>query len=144
MAVIWIFGNSGAGKTTLARLWRQEQQFVHLDGDDLRGVWQLGFSQTDRFEQNLRAARLAKIISDQGNLVVVTLICPYEELRDLVDAICAPVWFYIPGGRVATKEYPFELPGERAITLQPIPGEGNIERLRLLLTVPEPVVPVAL
>ena len=125
MSVVWIFGNSGAGKTTLAKQLAEQHSFVHLDGDDLRSVWKLGFSKEDRFEQNLRAARLAKILSGQGHMVLVTLICPYEELRDQIDEICAPTWFYLPGGHTPTDEYPFEEPQGRATVLTPIPGEGN-------------------
>lgn len=134
MAVIWIFGNSGAGKTTLARALRTQYSFVHLDGNELREVWQLGFSREDRYEQNLRTARLAALLEGQGYAVVVTLICPYEDLRQQIDAICRPAWFYLPGGHAPTDDYPFEVPSEeRAVHLAPIPGEGNVEKVAAAL-----------
>ncbi len=135
MAVIWICGNSGAGKTTLAKELAKDYTFVHLDGDDLRSVWTLGFSREDRFEQNLRTARLAKMMHDQGHRVIVTLICPYEELRDAIDKICQPIWFYLPGGQEASEKYPFEEPQERATVLNTIPGKGNATSVALALSV---------
>ena len=127
--ILWIFGNSGAGKTTLANQLKDHLKFIHLDGDDLRQVWRLGFSRQDRFEQNLRAARLAQIFQQQGHRVVVSLICPYNELRQQVTAICQPTWLYLPGGHVADDRYPFEAPNHPVITLQPIPGQNNISTI---------------
>jgi len=65
---IWLYGLSGAGKTTLAALLadhlkEQELKVILLDGDQLRrGINKdLGFSELDRFENVRRAAEIAAL-----------------------------------------------------------------------------------
>jgi adenylylsulfate kinase-like enzyme len=104
--MIWITGNSGSGKTTLAKRLRKDE--VLLDGDDLRGVWtDLDLSEAGRREQNLRVARLARLLADQGFGVIVATICPYRDLRARVQAITGCRFVYLPGGK-SGPEYPYE------------------------------------
>lgn len=112
--ITWIFGQSKSGKSTRAReliavanlKWKPT---IHLDGDEMRGTItsDLGFSAEDRAENNLRIARLAKLLDEQGFDVVVSTICPYRELRDKVYRICGCNWIYMEGG-VSHPDYPFE------------------------------------
>lgn len=123
--ITWIYGNSGAGKSTLAERLRigdlEQYKFdacVILDGDALRTIWSdLGLSEADRREQNLRAARLAKLLDDQGVNVIVATICPYRDLREQVRAITDCRFIYLEGGKVGP-EYPFEQPGELTVELR--------------------------
>ena len=109
--ITWICGNSKAGKTTLSEsLGGFYKNWVRLDGDVLRGVWtDLGLSKKDRIEQNLRVARLAKRLSDQGFNVLVSVICPYKSLRKQVKEITNCKFIYIDGGEEG-KNYPFDKP----------------------------------
>lgn len=102
----WITGNSGSGKTTLAK---KMNNVVVLDGDELRECWHLGFTKEDRWEQNRRAALLAKMIEKQGYDVIVSTICPYKDLRKEVQAITGCKFVYLEGGKESTEEYPYEL-----------------------------------
>lgn len=108
----WIIGNSGAGKTTYMRneLWNE----IMLDGDEMRKVWALGFSLEDRWEHNIRIARLAQYLNEQGYNVLVATICPYRELRKFITKrILKNVeWVWIQGGKPASDKYPFEEPGK--------------------------------
>jgi adenylyl-sulfate kinase len=86
--VFWLFGMSGAGKTTLARrLGAYLRQVGHsvlmLDGDQLRaGVCRdLGFSDGARQENIRRAAEIARLASSQGYVVVAAFITPFESFR---------------------------------------------------------------
>ena len=88
--VIWLYGMSGSGKSTIANaaekvLHHQGRMTTILDGDNLRtGLNKhLGFSDDDRRENIRRAANVAKILADQGILVLVSVITPRQELRDL-------------------------------------------------------------
>lgn len=88
--VIWLYGMSGSGKSTIANaaekvLHHQGRMTTILDGDNLRtGLNKhLGFSDDDRRENIRRAANVAKILADQGIVVLVSVITPRQELRDL-------------------------------------------------------------
>ncbi len=111
--ILWITGNSGAGKTTMAE-WLQAlagSNAVVLDGDEMRSVWQdLGFSRNDRWAQNLRVARLAKVLEQQGLLIIVATICPYRALRQEVQRITGCKFLYLPGGKAPSAAYPYEYP----------------------------------
>ena len=89
--VIWLFGLSGSGKTTLANhlaagLHARGILAAQLDGDDLRaGLSQgLGFSDADRTENLRRAAEVARIMVNSGNVVICSFITPFRTQRDLV------------------------------------------------------------
>lgn len=105
--MIWIYGNSGSGKTTLANRLKTSRTAI-LDGDDLRKVWKLGFCQKDRWEQNMRIARLAIILERQGFEVIIATICPYRKLREEITKLYNPRWILVEGGKEISDEYPFE------------------------------------
>lgn len=92
--VFWLFGPSGSGKTTIAvelekRLFQHQKTAVVLDGDNLRsGVNQgLGFDKTDRMENIRRTAEIAKILVDNGIIVICSLVCPLQSMRTLAREI---------------------------------------------------------
>lgn len=105
--MIWIYGNSGAGKSTLANKLKTLNTII-LDGDELRSCWKLGFTKEDRWEQNMRAARLAMILEKQGFEVIVALICPFRDLRAEITKLCSPRWILVEGGKESSEKYPFE------------------------------------
>lgn len=105
--IILITGNSGAGKSTLANQMKTKNTII-LDGDSLRGIWHdLGLSKKDRWEQNLRAARLAKMLESQGFDVILALICPYKKLRDEVQKITDCSIIYLKT-KAKSDKYPYE------------------------------------
>ncbi|WP_366941976.1 adenylyl-sulfate kinase [Cupriavidus basilensis] len=80
---VWLTGLSGAGKSTLAdgtQRWLDELgiRSLRIDGDQLRaGLCQdLQFSSEDRHENVRRASHVAKLLNDQGSLVLVSMISP--------------------------------------------------------------------
>ena len=92
--VFWLFGLSGAGKTTLAVmlanvLRRRGVAVLTLDGDALRSglCAGLGFSEEDRTENLRRAAEVARLAVDSGLCVVASFITPMQAQRDLVGRI---------------------------------------------------------
>ncbi|MAZ46569.1 MAG: adenylyl-sulfate kinase [Rickettsiales bacterium] len=87
-AIIWLTGLSGSGKSTIAKetekkLFLKNFNVFILDGDNLRmGVNRgLGFSTEDRTENIRRAAEVAKLLSQAGFIVIVSLISPYISER---------------------------------------------------------------
>ena len=103
----WARGSSGSGKTTLAN---KLKNTIVLDGDEMRTVWHdLGLSKADRWEQNLRVARMARVLHGRGHDVFVSVICPYLELKEEIKKIIPEVKFLtMDGGHEPTKEHPFE------------------------------------
>lgn len=95
-SVVWFTGESGAGKTTIAKALKKEFDAIILDGNDMRESISLGagFSKEDRKEHNLRVARLANVLSRQQN-VFVTVIAPMEDVRKEITGICCPLWIYV-------------------------------------------------
>ena len=88
--VIWLTGLSGAGKTTIsnrlaAYLVRNDNGVEVLDGDQLRKGLSadLGFSEDDRVEHNRRVVFLAKMLVGNGIDVIVALVSPYRESRQM-------------------------------------------------------------
>lgn len=92
--VFWLTGLSGAGKSTVARgaeasLFAQHINVSVLDGDTLRAglCKDLGFSEADRTENVRRAAEVARILRDSGQVVLVALISPLLSDRELARQI---------------------------------------------------------
>ena len=112
--IIWLTGNTNSGKTTLAKKMVGKNTII-LDGDDIRKVWPTGFTKEEREEHNLRVARLARMLEDQGFSVIVSLICPYNTLRKKVEEITNCTFVYIKGGKTGD-EFPFEEPPAGTIT----------------------------
>lgn len=88
--VIWLTGLSGAGKTTLAMALKEKllEKSIHsvvLDGDVLRtGInVNLGFSTADRLENIRRVAEIAKLFSQNQQMVIVATISPQFAMREL-------------------------------------------------------------
>ncbi len=108
MSVTWITGNSGSGKTTLAKKLIASDGGILLDGDAMRLCWTLGFSKEDRIENNMRIAKIAKMLDLQGFDVVVSTICPYRELREEVKVITNCRFIYLEGGKIG-EDYPYEI-----------------------------------
>jgi adenylylsulfate kinase len=86
--VLWMFGLSGSGKTTIARALENElySRGIHtklLDGDNLRaGITNnLTFSLEDRIENIRRAAEVGKLFMENGNVVICSLVSPTIEIR---------------------------------------------------------------
>jgi adenylyl-sulfate kinase len=79
--VLWLTGLSGAGKTTICtelygRLKERLPELVLLDGDAVRAALGggLGFTEEDRNVQIRRVQGIAKLLSDQGLVVLVGVV----------------------------------------------------------------------
>lgn len=91
---LWFTGISGAGKSTIssavrASLIKDGLLPVVLDGDEVRsGICSdLDFSEQGRYENVRRVAELARLLNQQGIVVLVALITPLERMRDLARII---------------------------------------------------------
>lgn len=93
--IFWLFGLSGAGKSTLSEALRSEivettqTRPLMLDGDRLRnGLCRgLGFTDADRAENLRRAAEVARLGVESGQVVIAAFITPREEHRRMIEEI---------------------------------------------------------
>lgn len=86
--VVWLFGLSGAGKSTIAvgleaALHRRGVLTQLLDGDNVRSSLNrdLGFSDADREENIRRIAEVARLHASIGVVAIVSCITPKRKLR---------------------------------------------------------------
>ena len=88
-ATVWFTGLSGAGKTTICRavateLLARGLQVEVIDGDVIRKhlCKDLGFTKADRDENIRRIAFVAKLLTRNGTIALVSAISPYRSARD--------------------------------------------------------------
>ena len=86
--VYWITGLSGAGKTTIGKIFYGKLKEIYsntvfLDGDTLREVFgnDLGYSDTDRRKCAMRYSRLCDLLQKQGIHVVCCTISMFDSVR---------------------------------------------------------------
>jgi bifunctional enzyme CysN/CysC len=87
---VWLTGLSGAGKSSVAvlvekKLLEKGVPAYVLDGDNLRHGLNadLGFSMADRAENLRRLAHVATLLADSGQVVLVPVISPLTEHREM-------------------------------------------------------------
>jgi adenylylsulfate kinase len=92
--VFWFTGISASGKSTIAKeflkqLYDEGKHCIILDGDNLRlGINKnLGFTFKDRQENIRRVGEISKLVYEQGNIVICSLISPFIKDRDMVRAM---------------------------------------------------------
>jgi adenylylsulfate kinase len=92
--VVWLYGLSGAGKTTICNsaaslLRRRSMQVQILDSDELRGglCSDLGFSTVDRMENIRRLSHIAALLAKNGTVVLVAAITPLQAMREQIRAL---------------------------------------------------------
>ena len=86
--IYWFTGQPGHGKTTLAKALIQHLENVgekvfHVDGDDLRALTvNADYSKEGRINNIKRAQTIAHYLHSKGEMVVVSLVAPYRDLRE--------------------------------------------------------------
>ncbi len=85
--VYWITGLSGAGKTTIGKIFYEKLKennpnTVFLDGDILREVFggDLGYTEEERRKCGMRYSRLCAMLEGQGMNVVCCTISMYDSV----------------------------------------------------------------
>ena len=94
-AVVFLTGLSGSGKTTIAKtviekLKKKGLAPLLLDGDEIRNAIKLtGFDEESRKRHNLNVGYMAKLLEAQGKIVIVSLISPYDDIRNQIRSMCS-------------------------------------------------------
>ena len=90
--IVWLTGQPGSGKTTLAvalasRLEADGWSAIVIDGDDLRArLPNPGYERAGRERNVDRAQTLAVFLADLGYVVIVALVSPYRAQREALKA----------------------------------------------------------
>jgi adenylylsulfate kinase len=86
--VYWVTGLSGAGKTTIGKLFYEKLKnikpnVVFLDGDTLRDVLgnDFGHSPDERKKLTMRYSRLCRLLASQGIDVICATISMFDDCR---------------------------------------------------------------
>ena len=90
----WLTGLPSSGKTTIANslgleLAKNDKSFYIIDGDSIRSNLNsdLGFTKSDRIENNRRVAHLAKILYDSGVIPIVSTVSPNQSSREFARSL---------------------------------------------------------
>lgn len=111
--ILWLTGNSGAGKTTLARkLSSIIPGSIVVDGDEFRAKTKnRDLSKEGRIKNCLAVGAYAKAQEDGASCVIVSVIAPYRELREKLASDYGVEFVYLlDRGHIANDKYPYELP----------------------------------
>ena len=86
--VYWITGLSGAGKTSIGKLFfekikQEEPNTIFLDGDELRLILNVepSFSVESRLAVSFMYSKLCNLFANQKSNVVIATISMFEEIR---------------------------------------------------------------
>ena len=88
--IIWLTGQPGSGKTTLANelidkihLERKDKKIINLDGDDLRNISKnKDYSKEGRIKNISTAISIMRFLANKNYICVVSIVAPYQFLRD--------------------------------------------------------------
>tara|TARA_B100001287_G_scaffold180211_1_gene151945 strand:+ start:647 stop:1096 length:450 start_codon:yes stop_codon:yes gene_type:complete len=96
--IIWLTGQPGSGKTTLAKAIDKcikskdiNTNTMIIDGDDLRDITiNKDYSKKGREKNITSAQKIAHFLYNKNFIVIVSLVAPYKNLREKFKSI-APV-----------------------------------------------------
>ena len=88
--VIWLTGQPGSGKTTLANLLKEKinlqdssKNVIIIDGDDLRNITtNKDYSKEGRKKNIKTAQKIAQFLYNKQFIAIVALVAPYRDVRE--------------------------------------------------------------
>ena len=87
--IIWLTGQPGSGKTTLANMLmkvlsdNRNSNLINLDGDDLRKINKnKDYSKEGRIKNISTAISIVRFLCSKNFICIVSIVAPYRFLRD--------------------------------------------------------------
>lgn len=136
--VFWVYGLSGAGKTTLGRglertLFDLGFATAYLDGDEIRSGlnFNLGYSLDARTENVRRAAHAGRLLLDAGLVVVAAFMTPTAAMRELARSIIGgtdfdEIFLDCPASECERRDVKGLYAQARKGMLRDLPGKGFV------------------
>lgn len=111
--IIWLTGQPGSGKTTMATKlfemysdWLQLDNVIHLDGDDVRNVLDNKDYSLEGRRKNIQfAIDMARVLYDKDYVVICSFVSPYRDMREKLKEMSKVKEFYLHSTRELRKEY---------------------------------------
>jgi adenylylsulfate kinase-like enzyme len=83
--IIWLYGQPGSGKTTIANIVAPMLNAQIIDGDAIRNnLLNFDYSIEGRKKQNQSIIDIAMYLDYKKNNVVIASVAPYKHYRDLI------------------------------------------------------------
>ena len=116
--IIWLTGQPGSGKTTLAEKFINDKlinfmkmnpkDIIHIDGDDLRELTDnKDYSEQGRRKNVRLATNIAKFLDNQHFIVILSVVAPYRNQREQLKTEKTVVEFYLHTTETRGKEHYF-------------------------------------
>jgi len=110
--IIWLTGQPGSGKTTIALSLEKKIKFedtskkiMIIDGDDLRDITiNKDYSKKGREKNITTAQKIAHFLFNKNFIVIVSLVAPYKELREEFKSIAPVLEVYLHTTEVRGRE----------------------------------------
>jgi adenylylsulfate kinase-like enzyme len=87
MAIYYLIGQPGSGKTTLAKAIMERRYFsnwFHIDGDDIRKLYDnKDYTKEGRIKNIILSQQIAEYLHSKGENVLMSIVSPYKEQREL-------------------------------------------------------------
>jgi adenylylsulfate kinase len=102
--IYWFYGQPGSGKTTLAKSLLEKIDAIHVDGDDVRKIFNnQDYSKEGRIKNLTNINNIVRFLNHKGFNVVVSVVSPYKEIRDqLLDL--GVKYYYVTTSEIRGKE----------------------------------------
>ena len=84
--MIWLTGQPGSGKTTLANMLLQKlnnPKYINIDGDNIRTLFNnYDYSKQGRTKNIINVIALAEFLINNNLIPIISVVAPYRSLRE--------------------------------------------------------------
>lgn len=128
--IIWLTGQPGSGKSELGSMlynkYKTSYPTILIDGDDLREkTGNFDYTKEGRYKNVTNAQLLARYLYKSGYVVIVALVAPYREVREVLKKEIGSlryheIYLYYEGITRGKEEYhvlDYEAPEDKFLSL---------------------------
>ena len=115
--IIWLTGQPGSGKTTLAnKLITYFDNSINIDGDGLRKIFNnYDYTKQGRIKNITTVVDIAKFLHSKDMTVIISVVCPYKKYRDELKKCYNMIEIYVHTKEIRGREKNFSNEYEKPI-----------------------------